>query len=1005
MLTELGQQRTNTQKTGKLRSCLLGLTSSLFILTGASSTALADDTEIFTAGTPPAPESSNVLFLIDTSGSMWQTMANDPNGTRKINAVQNVFENLIFDVANTGNHNSVNPAMQGRKIALMRFDDGDSNGGYFLTPMLTLNNGSKDEFWTQIEQLVQFNGDTRISPTGFTPLAESAYEAARFFRGETPVYGNRTCPTPDSTNCTTPGRNHPGVTTGNGYYKSPFSNANNISQCGVNNHLVILTDGLPTEDGGADTSINALDNTTADCAFSEASNGDCLPQVAEHLYSTDLFTDIEGTQNVMTHTIAFDLSANNTALQLLRTTAELGGGIAARADNAMELADAIETILRQIQDTSVSFVNPAVSVSSSNRFVHDNTVYMGLFKPKLTPWWHGNLKGYQYNAEGELMDFSATPQPAIINGAFSPTAISKWSTAVDGGNIGEGGAAEQILTQPSRNIFTQNSANPSASTLVPFSVANENSIPAADFGDNISNDLKIELIQWATSRNELPIGDPLHSEPQIIDYGGDTGPVIFFGTNHGFLHGISASNGQELMSFIPKSLLANLRTIKDDNSQNDHPYGLDGFISYHVKDNGDKVIRAQDGDRVLIIVGMRRGGNEFYALNVTDPDSPSLQWYIKGGNGDFTDMGDSWSKPIITQMKFGNTTNPPTEVALIGGGYDNQYDELDNTISDPAGAALYAVNLANGSCVWSASDSASSGCDYHTQISGMSHSIPSHIAAIDLTSDRVADRLYAIDIMGKIFRVDLNFTDEEGNYVITGQTLADLSGGDRRYYYGVDVAYTNSTLSPKLHLSVGSGHRAHPLATASGDILASVFDFSINGPLPEGYTAVTLASLTNLTDLEAEIPGNSNGWYINLASGEKALSLASSIAGYVFFTTYTPPVIGQQNNSCEVQYGSGTVYAINLLDASPLNNERAIPVNTTGIPSSVAFITLGQPGSDDNGSTTDNPLETQDAEVFAMVNGDKISLNETAHGIINSSIEASKFYWYIGEPSEETPAP
>jgi type IV pilus assembly protein PilY1 len=982
------------------------ITSALIFLFTGMPVVLADDTEIFTAGTPPPPESTNVVFLIDTSGSMASNVQGDANGISKIRSVQQVFENLIFDFENTGNHNSVNPAMEGRKIALMRFDDGDSNGGYFLTRMRTLNNGSKDDFWTQIQQLEQYDeAGNRISPNGFTPLAESAYEAARFFRGESPVFGNRLPPTPDSNNRTSPGINDPGVVDGSGNYKSPFANANNISQCGVNNHLVILTDGMPTQDGSADTAINALDNTTAECVFSDSNNTDCLPQVAQHLYTTDLFADIPGEQKVMTHTIAFDLRDNTdgniAALELLSRTAELGGGIAARADNATQLAEAIQSILREIQDTSVSFVNPAVSVSSSNRFVHDNTVYFGLFKPEIAPLWPGNLKGYQYGADGELYDFSTTPQLAIVNGSFSPTARSKWraiGNPADGANIELGGAAEQILGQASRNIFTQNSASPSSSTLVQFSVANETNIPAADFGDNISNDLKIELIQWATSRDTNPIGDPLHSTPQIVNFGGDIGPVIFFGTNQGFIHAISASSGQELMAFIPKSLLSNLRTFKDNNSQHSHPYGLDGHISLHITDaNGDGEISAVDNDRVLVIVGMRRGGNEYFALNVTDPDNPTLQWTIKGGTGDFADMGDSWSKPILTKMKFGASDTPTRKnVVLISGGYDNQYDELDNTISDPSGAALYAVDLDNGNCLWSASDSDSSGCDSHTTIPGMTNAIPSHISAIDLTSDSIVDRLYAIDILGKVFRVDLNTLNEQSNYAPSGQLFANLSGATRRFYYGIDVAYTNTGFAPKLHLSVGSGHRAHPLAEAANDIIFSFWDRNVLNPLPDGFSALTLASLTDLTSLETELPSNTEGWYFNLPAGEKVLSLASSLAGYVFFTSYTPPD-GTASTTCEVQYGSGNVYAVSLANASPLDNDRAIAINSTGIPSSVAFMTLYQP---DGGNQVDpaNPLASQDTEVFAMVNGTKINLTDEAHNRINSSTEATKTYWYLGPP-------
>lgn len=1029
MLTELDQHSANKNLNSRLRPNLLAAFTSL-LLTLSTGMAAADDTEIFTAGAAPAPESTNVVFLIDTSGSMRNALQGDTSGITKIQKVQRVFENLIFDFDNTGNHDSVNPAMRGKNIALMRFDDGDSNGGYFLTRMRQLNNGSKNYFWTQIEGLERFTdaGD-RISPNGYTPLAESAYEAARFFKGQSPYYGNRDTTSPDSMDNS--------ILNSDGNYNSPFSNANNISECGVNNHLIILTDGMPTQDGDADTLINALDNTTADCAFSDTSSStDCLPQVAEHLFNTNLYNDLDHT-NVQTHTIAFDLRNDNDAIELLARTARLGGnGTAARADSMTELEEAIRGIFTAIQESAVSQVNPAVTVSSSNRFMHDNTVYFGLFKPMNPPVWPGNLKGYRYNSSGELMDFStadiADSEPAIINGYFNPDAQSKWSDG-DGAEISEGGAAEQVLDQSSpstsapghtnRNLFTYisttNDNNVSTRSRQAFKHSNLANLPNAVFdpdpNDNvgISDGAKEEIVLWATNRRTNPIGDPLHSTPQIIDYGGDPdqggiGQVIFFSTNQGFVHAINAANGQELMGFIPESLIKNLRIFSANNAQDDHPYGLDGHISYYRHDNNnDGLIRPVDGDKVIVIVGMRRGGNEFIALDVTNPTSPTLQWtnQVKGGTGNYTDLGDTWSKPIITDMIFGSTSTPDRKkVVLIGGGYDNQYDELDNTISNPAGAALYAIDLFTGACVWSASDSAN-GCTEHTQISGMSHSVPSHLAAIDLTSDGAVDRVYAIDIMGRIFRVDFNLTDESGEYEFQGRMFADLSGGNRRYYYGVDVAFTNAGFTPKLHLSVGSGHRAHPLANSS-DIIASVFDINVMNPIPSGFETIAIGSLTDLTSLETAIPSTSNGWYFNLPSNEKVLSEATSIAGYVFLTSYAPPGNNNNNNNqnqqadaCSIDYGSGYVYAVNLANASPLNNDRAIPVASSGIPSSVAFMTLHQPGNESN-TDIDNPLASQDTEVFAMVNGTKVALNDDAHNAINTAIEATKTYWYIGEPQE-----
>ena len=44
-----------------------------------------------------------------------------------------------------------------------------------------------------------------------------------------------------------------------------------------------------------------------------------------------------------------------------------------------------------------------------------------------------------------------------------------------------------------------------------------------------------------TTDNRFHIGDPLHSKPVIVNYGGDADnpdSVVFFGTNEGYLHAV-----------------------------------------------------------------------------------------------------------------------------------------------------------------------------------------------------------------------------------------------------------------------------------------------------------------------------------------------------------------------------------------------------------------------------------------------------------------------------------
>jgi len=975
---------------GKLQCLLISALTTMLVGVGSVN---ADDTEIFTAYTSTSPN-SNVVFVLDTSGSMANQPQGQTNGPSKMQIVKDVFEKLIFDPDNPTDHSTINPNNNGLKFALMRFDL-DANGGYFITQMQTLNNGSKMKIWEAVGGKDNDPNDNGLQADGWTPLAETAYEATRYFRGDTEHFGNSS----------RPGTNIPAITSGSNY-KSPFNQLVNTSDCAINNHLVILTDGMPTSDGDADSLINTL--TGLSCSFSETQGTDCLPQVAQYLHDTDFLPSIDGDQNVTTHTIAFDLQEAN-AVALLQQTASNGGGIHLSATGSGQLSAAITEVIRSVSTSAKSFVSPAVSVSDTNRFVHDNNLYFGMFEPAASPKWTGNLKGYQINENGELEDFSQPPIAALNNtGEIATNARSKWSVSIDGAEIGAGGAASRIGL--ARNIYTQNASN----GVVSFSGTN---VTEADLGAANAAE-KDAIINWASGKTDdgssqrpNPIGDPLHSTPQVVSYCNSPNPcpgtksVIYFGTNEGVLHAVDADTGLEKFALIPSSLLGNLKAFKDNILGNSRPYGLDGSISVYVKDdNGDNQITTGSNDEVILIVTMRRGGNQIFAFDVTDPDHPSLQWQITGGSTEFPALGQTWSKPIVTKLNIGNFNNPTQEeVVLFAGGYDDQYDDATFSSAVPnssiSGNAIYAVGLRDGLVKWSASGSnggSASASATSLQIPEMNDAIPSDVTHIDVNSDGITDRIYAIDIVGRIFRIDFNTTQTTGGttqYIPSGKLFADLSGGTRRHYYAVDLVYSSSGLKPLLHINVGSGHRAHPLELTSEDRFFSVWDEYVQVPLPANFSALTVSDLTPTNSA----PTNTinHGWYFDLPQSEKVLSMAGTMYGYTFFTTYTPPP-PPSGPTCTPPNGTGKLYAVKLYNSEALGNDRARALQATGIPPSPAFMSLAQPSAGSNPPTTNtNPLSSTMTRYIVLA-GSENPLTDDEEDDLNAGVDTFKTYWETG---------
>jgi len=238
-------------------------------------------------GAYPANESNGGPFRADSTGAInwsdtgdvytlysgnylnWKYFSPESSSTKtRLQVVKEVFSDVIDSTS-------------GVNAGLMRFDNKSqeyNKGGYFLLPMQELNSTSRPTFKSAVSGL---------SPGGYTPLAETMYEAARYFRGEGVEFGDDT----------DPGTNHTGVLDPDdaSSYKTPIE-----FQC-QQSSIVMLTDGDPTYDRDADTLIPALPDfgsVAGSCAFS---SDDCLDEVAHYLYEYDQNSTLDDDQNVTSY--------------------------------------------------------------------------------------------------------------------------------------------------------------------------------------------------------------------------------------------------------------------------------------------------------------------------------------------------------------------------------------------------------------------------------------------------------------------------------------------------------------------------------------------------------------------------------------------------------------------------------------------------------------------------------------------------------------------------------
>lgn len=836
----------------------------------------------------------------------------------------------------------------GLNVGLMRFDGSD--GGYVIHHFSDLSDPAQ-------KTLMQSRIDA-LPASGNTPLAETLWEAGLYYQGKAPFYGtngNRDSLAINGTN-----------------YNSPI-----VNSC-QRNHIVLLTDGNPFSDNGRDGAISNLGTSCSHSDGTSLASQTCLDELSQNLFEQDQFEDFEGKQSISTYTIGFDID-----IDLLNQTATKGNGEYYTAGNSTELKAAFTKILLDITDKTTTFSAPAVTVSAYSNLNHRNELYYAIFQPGLTDRWNGNIKRYRLDENGDIRDFvdalAVDDEGENATGFFRNNARSWWSSAADGPTVTEGGFAEQLTSVSTAYVYTgEDSPTNVLLTQPEHSLSSSNSLITNEMlglPDTITAEEIANILDWATGADvddENPsedvhqfVGDPLHSQPTVVTYGGtreSPDDVLFGMTNLGMLHAIDTDTGNEIFRFMPQSLLPNLVTYRENEANQGKIYGLDGPMTVwrqESADDDDVTIESGEGDRVILYFGMRRGGTSYYAMDVTNRNAPRLLWQIDGGEGQFTNLGQTWSDMKLADVNWNCDTDGNNctrkKVLFFGGGYDGIHDLTDQVTTGDIGSAIYMVDAETGELLWSAQRSGNLALR-------IENSIPSDVTVGDIDGDGAVDVLFAVDIMGHVWRVDFNKAARNASDFATGAMVNDLSGTSgstlRRFYNSPDVvAFSARGSTSYFAVNVGSGYRADPKEEIIADKFYVLFHDNIFGPPTDGngniqYTNISMDQLLNATNVAADREGTDEdenndapfGYFINLTgTGEKVLSNAVTFGGTVYFTTY---LTQGEAERCDVDVGSGRRYGIRILSGEGVfNGQRSINMNRPGIPPSpVLLFTEGSEG-------------------------------------------------------------
>ena len=829
----------------------------------------------------------------------------------------------------------------------------------------------------------QLDGETN------TPLCESLYEASLYFGGKAVDYGD------NDTNrsgyvANTPPRDE-SIESGNNYI-SPYD-------CSKEIYTILITDGNPTVDRAADDEIIALDGVD-DTAITYTTDGSSvtsyLAPLAYYMRTHDLVTgeaaeagdiateNFSKIRNSTLSTIGFGfatpaIEANDPpGVKLLKDAASKGGGKYYAANDPSGLKESLAFIGSEISENYGSFTSPAVATNNFDRTETLNSIYYAMFLPNKGPRWSGNIK--KLNVAGTGITDKNGVNAIDENGNISDGATTVWTTGTpDGNEVNKGGVAQKLRSKHSGGNSTRrflsdvkldannnllpltranalNTYNTTADLAAELNVVDDPAHQNIDDmlawakGENVDN-IELEDGSVPTIRYDV-MGDPLHSKPLVINYGSDAESAdirIIVGTNSGVLHMFSDSGDEvdEAWAYMPKEFIKNISAFRENFPSSEKLYAIDGSATVYISDvDGDGAID-EGTDKAWLFFGLRRGGNAYYALDISDKDNPKFMW-----RRTYDGMGQSWSQPKVVFSKINVDGAEAKPVLVFGSGYSTAKDSAGIGGDDIAGLGIYMVDAETGDPIWRLHPTASS---ITTTFSG-TDSIPSMIATLDGDSDGYVDRLYTGDTGGNVWRVDMPGTTIADWTVVKLASLggSDSNANDRRFFsrptivralitetvestvekYDEETGTTITTTQidqfkkPYEAILLGSGDVTNPVGTDTEDKFFMVKDENI---LTESLTGAAVPDVIEIDDLkdytlnpfeglegedliaEQILTSEKSGWFISFGntSGEKSMSSAAVRSGVVYFNSFTPTP-PPADGSCGVFGGGAALYAVDL---------------------------------------------------------------------------------------------
>ncbi len=605
---------------------------------------------------------------------------------------------------------------------------------------------------------------------------------------------------------------------------------------------------------------------------------------------------------------------------------------------AVNLSTQLAKVFEDIIDRTGSFSSAALS----SGFLAANTrIYQAIFRTK--DW------------SGQLLAFAIDPITGDILTNGSGPSGSIWDASVILKNQ-DYNTGRRILThKPSTGIgipfrWPTDETAPGLNELDLSQILALNTHPATATVDNLGQ-ARLNYLRGNTALQEknggtfrdrpTPLGDIINSSPIAVGAPQQAYPVvwidgapennspysvfkqnnlnrnsvIYVGANDGMLHAFDAITGSELFAYVPSTVFSNLAKLTSSNYT--HQYYADGSPTVI-----DVFINSQW--RTILAAGLNGGGQAVYALDITDPNQFSesaaesiVKWEFT--DADDVDLGFTYGQPSIVRLANGKWA------AIFGNGYNNT--QTDGNASTTGNSVIYIVDIETKAIIKKFNTGVGMSADPLAlgRPNGMSTPV-----VLDVDGNSIADIIYAGDLFGNVWKMDISsanvnnwdFSFKQGSAPAPLFVARDASGNRQPITTRPAISTLSYTQSAyQIYVGTGKYLESADKTDLSVQTVYALRDDNtgvITGRselLEQTIIAETEEGRVTSNNLLAN---NERGWYMdlifnNVARGERVNSNMIFINDKIIFATIIPT-----SDPCDFG-GESWLMELNALTGSRLN--------------------------------------------------------------------------------------